>query len=209
MFNKELLNDVAKWGLLLGVLMTISRILEYNMILSGDVVQVSLLIVEWPLAAAINFYILFRANKHRRSQLPLSVGYPMRLAINYSIMISIFAAVLVGIASHLYVLTEVGGYAQLMERTISSMRTILDGNDAISESVMDSYNEMLANAEATVNSDDGGQSRNLFSAILSMVSNYIIAGFVNGLIVGFFLKRKPQVADVINKEQDESSEKED
>ncbi len=206
MFNKELLNDVAKWGLILGLVMSLSRILEYNMLLSGDVVKFSLLVLEWPLAAGIYFYIILRANKRRIAILPKWVAYPVGVAINYSMMISIFAAVLVGISSHLFVMSELGGYDVLTERMLVSMESVMSEVDMPEES-METYNQLLGNAESAMSDPESLQSPTIFSSIFTMASNYIISGFVIGLIVGLFVKRRAEVADVIN-EDDDKDEKE-
>ncbi len=206
MINKDILNDIAKWSLILGVVMSISRIVEYKIILSGDVSQFVMLAVEWPASIAAYAFIAYRANKKRVLSLPKWVAYPLGVAINYTITISVFAAVIVGVCSHIFVMSpEVGGYEALTERSIDAMRSVVEQSN-LPESTAEVYDDMFAKAQSS--QSDVQRSPSMFSSIFSMVANYILSGFFIGLIVGLFVKRKAQVADIINDVDDKETKNE-
>ncbi|MFR9620321.1 MAG: DUF4199 family protein [Rikenellaceae bacterium] len=200
-----MLNDIAKWGLILGVVMSLSRIVEFNMILSGDVTKFSLLALEWPLSIAVYVYIIYRANKRRAASMPKWVGYPMGVAINYAVTISIFASLIVGICSHIYVVGEVGGYDVYTARMLESLEGVVAQTE-LSDSTQALYDEAFSNTEGLLANAKDEPAPSMFSTLISIMSNYIISGFIIGFIVSFFVRRKAEVADVINDMDDPKKE---
>ncbi len=181
---KELLNSVAKWGLLLGLTMTLSRIVEAKFIVSGSMSSYTFLTFEWIFAAAIYVVVLYRANKMRAQSLAAEVGYRFSQSLNYTILIAIFAAVIVGIGYHIYIVNFVGGYDVYLEKSLDSISKILAESDISSEAfaILDQSRESVEVVREN--------PPTIISTILSVVSTYIISGFIVGLGVAALTKRK-------------------
>lgn len=184
--NKAMLNSAAKWALLLGVLMSVSRIYETSVMVSGELMKFAFLTVEWFVASAIYIYIIYKANKIESLKAPAEVGYTLRQSFNYSVLISALAGLIVAIASHIYVVSELGGYASYAEQSAESLLSVIREAEASPEIV--AFYEQSAQ---TIR-ESGETPPSIFGTILSMVANYVIVGFVMALITGFFTRRRPQ-----------------
>lgn len=190
---KELLNSAAKWGLGLGLLMALSRILESKWIISATVSNMTLLTFEWVFVATIYVLAIYRANKLRAASQPAEVGYRFSQSLNFTILISIFVAVIVGIASHIYIVNFIGGYDIFLEESISSIVTIMSENDMSNETATALLDQSRESAEL-VKSDPP----TIIGTIFSTISTYILSGFVVGLGVAALTQRR---ATQINNEQ--------
>ncbi len=180
---KEYFNSAAKWGLFLGVVLSLSRVYESGVMISGDMVKFAVLTVEWIAVMLLYIYIIYRANKSRAMAVDPVVGYPFRTALNYSILISAFAGVIVGITSHIHVVNVIGGYDVYALKSVESIINVL--NEAnVEESVKEMYNTALESVKTI-----GENPPTIFSTVLSMVANYVISGFAVGLIAAFFTKK--------------------
>lgn len=198
--NKDLFNSAAKWALVLGLLMSCSRVYETKVLISGELSQFAWLTFEWLGSVAAYFYIIYLASK-RRGDLVMAehpeVGYSVRNIINYSVTISAMAAVIVGVTSHIYVVNEIGGYGEYAQLSADSLMKVISEVD-----VSQDMTEFYASSTETIR-QSGENPPSIFSTTISMVANYIIAGFAVGGIIGLFTKRLPQQPD--NNDQNEQS----
>ncbi len=198
--NKELFNSAAKWALLLGAIMSLSRMYETKVLISGDLVKFAMLTVEWIVVVLIYFYIIFRASKSQAKSVMETMperGYKVRDVMNYSVLISAMAAVIVGVSSHIYVVNVIGGYgeyAKLSAESIMKVISEVEVSQEMTEFYASSTDSILKAAE---------NPPSIFSTTISMVANYIIAGFVVGGIIGLFTKRKPELPTSQSVESDE------
>ncbi len=189
--NKELFNSAAKWALLLGVVMSASRIFETKVLISADLTQFALLTVEWLFVLGLYFYIIFRASKSLGNDVMAATperGYKMRDVMNYSVLISAMAAVIVGVSSHIYVVNVIGGYGEYAQLSADSIMKVISEVE-VSQEMNDFY---ATSTESILKSGENPPS--IFSTTISMVANYIISGFVVGAIIGLFTKRNPESA---------------
>lgn len=183
--NREYFNNAAKWGLLLGVVLSVSRIYESKVMISGDMMKFVGLTFEWFAVLILYIYVIYRANKQRATEAAPNVGYPFRVALNYSILISAFAGVIVGITSHIYVVNVIGGYDVYAIESVNSIMSVLKEAN-VEDDIVAMYNTGLESVK-----EIGENPPGIFSTVLSIVANYIISGFAIGLIAGFFTKRAP------------------
>lgn len=190
--NREYFNSAAKWGLFLGAFLSMSRIYEANVMISGDIAGFAMLTVEWIVVTALYAYILYKANKIRSREVDPTVGYPFRSALNYSILISAFAGIIVGAASHIHVANFIGGYDVYAIKSIESITNVLKEAN-VEQNIQEMYNSGLESVKTI-----GENPPSLFSTMISMMANYIISGFVIGLIVGYFTKRAPEMNQINN-----------
>ncbi len=183
--NTGYFNSVAKWGLILGILLSVSRIYEAEVMISGDITKFAVLTVEWIAVAALYIYILFKVNKIRSKEADPHLGYPFRTALNYSMLISAFAGIIVGAASHIHVVNVIGGYDAYAMQSITSISNVLKEAN-VEQNIQELYDAGLQSVKTM-----GENPPSLFSTMISMMANYIISGFVIGLIVGYFTKKAP------------------
>ncbi|MFI3258550.1 MAG: DUF4199 domain-containing protein [Rikenellaceae bacterium] len=182
---KELANSAAKWGLIVGVLMSASRIYESSVMVSGDASSYVLVSFEWIFSSALFVYLLLRANKQRANATPSEVGYGVRQVVNYTLVISIFASVIVAISSHIYISNVVGGYGLYAERSIESISRVLD------EAQVGAEGEQIVEQSLLAAEDIKSNPPTIFTTIFSMVANYIIGAFLTSLIIVWFVRRRP------------------
>ncbi len=187
--NRDMFNGAAKWALLLGVMMSCSRVYETKVLISGELSQFAWLTIEWVASVAAYIYIIYVATKRRGDVLMSDspeMGYPMRLIINYSIIISAMAAVIVGIVSHIYVDNVIGGYGEYAALSADSLMNVISQVD-----VSQDMTEFYEKSTDTIR-ESAENTPSIFTTTISMVANYVISGFVIGCIVGLFTRRKPE-----------------
>lgn len=183
MNNKDFWNDVAKWGALIGVIMGSSRVLEYGMMLSADITTYALLTLEYVVVAVLYGVLLYRATLTRVVTTYDKLGFSFGRALNYAMLISIFASVIVAAMSYVYINSFVGSYAIYLDRLIESITSVMN------EAQMDrSMVEMYLNALDDVQSAEQVEPT-IFTTFMSSISTYIMAGVGVGAIVSLLVKR--------------------
>ncbi|MFI3306413.1 MAG: DUF4199 domain-containing protein [Rikenellaceae bacterium] len=184
---KEMVNSAAKWGLILGVLMSASRIFETRVLVSGDVSEFMFLTLEWVAASVIYVLILHRANKQRAASRPAEQGYAFRDILNYTILISIFASFIVAVSSHIYIVNSIGGYVNFAEATTESLNAVIAeaGVDVESNAAL-----LEQSAKSTESIIDNPPT--ILTAVLSAMSSYILAGLLTTVALYWFVRRKKE-----------------
>ncbi len=195
MDNKNFWNDVAKWGVLIGIVMGSSRVLEYSMMLSADVSIYALLTFEYAIVAAVYAVLLYYATRRRAVEVYDAVGFSFGRTLNYSMLISIFAAVVVAAMSYVYINSAMGGYNAYMDRLIVSITAVMN------ESQMD--NSTVEFYLGALNDVQGAERMEptIFTTLMSSISTYIMAGAGVGVVVAFLVKRYIQKSIVAKKEE--------
>lgn len=184
MNKTEIFNKIAKWGLILGVVMSLSKIIEIEMLLQGTVGMTMMILVEMVVSVLVFLYIIYRANIERKITLEKPEEYRFRAISNWAIVISIFAGIIVGLATHIYINTSLGGYSGYLQSTHDAMVAIIDSAN------MDGANreEAIKALEGYTNVE-GIDGISLFDSVISAVFNYVIGGFVASIAVTRFVKR--------------------
>ncbi len=203
MNNKDFWNDVAKWGVLIGVIMGSSRVLEYGMMLSGDVKIYAMLTFEYAIVAVVYGVLLYHATRNRVVETYDTLGYSFGRTLNYAMLVSIFASVVVAAMSYVYINSAMGGFNAYMDRLIVSITAVMG------EAQMDNSTvEMYLDALEGVQSGDRVEPT-IFSTLMSSISSYIMAGAGVGVIVALLVKRyiKKNLSDNEGLNKDENLNK--
>lgn len=184
MNNSNFWNDAAKWGLRIGVIMGASRIVEYGLMLSGEAQNFALLTIEWVVVAVVFGVLLYQAVRVRAIQIYDTIGFSFGHSLNYALIISMFASVVVAAMTYIYINSVVGGYEIYLDSFMASVIKVLDEAQA-DGTMMDFYK----NAFAQLQSEDVVEP-SIFNTLLSTLSTYILAGTAVGVIVSMIVKRK-------------------
>ncbi len=183
MENKSFFNEAAKWGLILGLLMGVSRVFECRLMLSGSISQFALLTFEWVVVGVIYGVLLYRAARTRAVEIFEASGFSFMRSVNYAVVISMFASVIVSLASFAYINSVVGGYDIYIDQLLASVTKVI-GESNVDGGVMDMYAETFEELKST-----DVAIPTIFDAVLSTLSMYILLGTFFGVIVSFFVKR--------------------
>ncbi len=189
--KKRVLNEAAKWGAILGVIMGISRIYELNLIMGDSIDQYVTLSLEWIASIFVYFMIVIIANKGKNR------GFSQ--VVNFSIVMSIFAAIIVGATSHIYIVEFLGGYSKYLANSIAAMQSVLGevqtlalANGADADSVGESMNlftQFVGDSDKLIK--DAAMNRpTIFSSVFSMATNYILSGAIFGCIASIFVAKR-------------------
>ncbi len=203
MKRMDVINRVAKWGLILGLLMSISKIIETNMLLSGSIENVFLLAFEIIVAIVIYLFVCYLANIENWKCSDNQDVYSLRSLINHSIAVSLFAGVIVGLAVHIYVNLSLGGYLEYMQKLSESMIALMD-QAQLTGDVRSEYMSAVESLTSPEGVEAVGEI-SIFESVISTVMNYVIGGFISGLAVAHFVNRYGRV-DKRDKMEDISNE---
>lgn len=172
--------------------MSASRIFELTTIMSGDVSSYIMLSMEWIASVILYFIIIVLANRGK--------GYSFGEVFNFSVFTSVFAAVIVGAASHIYIVEFIsGGYAEYISRSIAAMQSVISeaqtmaaaqGVDSSSiDETMKLYSKFAGDSGKMIK-DVSMNRPTIFSSVFSMASNYLISGAFFGCIAGIFVSKR-------------------
>ncbi len=186
MNNKNFWNNVAKRELTIGIIMGASRILEYGLMLSGDMKLFALLSLEWIVVAVLFSVMLYRVVKCRAEEIYESAGISFSHMLNYAMIISVFASVIVAAMSYVYINSVAGGYENYISNMVASAVKVMD-EAQIENSIMTMYRESFA----ALQSGDM-QTPTIVDTFLSAMSTYILAGVAVGAVASLVIKRKLQ-----------------
>ncbi|MFI3282721.1 MAG: DUF4199 domain-containing protein [Rikenellaceae bacterium] len=176
-------NDAAKWGLLIGIIMGASRILEYGMMLTGSVSNYALLTFEYVIVAVVYGVLLYQAVRCRAVEIYEKEGFLFGRSVNYALIVSIFASVVVAAISYVYINSVVGGYDIYLERLVASVTKVMDEVE-VDASIKSMYAESFNTLQSTQR-----EVPSIFDTLISAMSMYIIAGTAVGVVVSLFVKR--------------------
>ena len=196
MNRMDVINRAMKWGLILGLLMSASKVLETEMLLSGSIANVLLIVPEMIFFLWVYLYVCYKANVENKMLSPEPSEYKLRNVINYTVVVSIFAGVIVGIASHVYISVGYGGHLGYVQQVVESVTSMVD-NAQFEPELREKYF-----AELDVYKTDEGVEAlgeySIFQSIISIMMNYIFGGFISALLISRYVKRK---GNSINEEE--------
>lgn len=182
---KELFNSATKWGLILGLILSISKIIELRGVVNGGANGYFILFVEWLVVLGVTIYLLYRANRQRVQSLPIEAGYRLGNVMNYTILISIFAGVIVGISTHIYIVNIIGGYDVYTAKSLTSISALYSEYGV--DETLATYLGQIEDSIETMKQNPPS----IISSIFSSLSSYIFMGLILSLIITPFVKRKP------------------
>ncbi|MFI3301547.1 MAG: DUF4199 family protein [Rikenellaceae bacterium] len=188
-------NNAAKWGLLIGIIMGSSRILEYGLMLSGEVRNFALLTIEWVVVAVLYVILLYQVAKNRAVQIYDTVGFSFGQSLNYAMIVSMFASVIVAAMTYVYINSVVGGYSIFIRAFTESAIKVLS-ETGVEGGIMDMYTDTLTRIDS-----EGVVEPTIFTTLLSTLSTYILAGIAAGAAVSLVVKSK--IKKIFNSGQNE------
>lgn len=104
--NKEFWYDVLRSGAIIGVVMSLSHIIEHYMLAfsDADLLQTALVYsVEWLLACAVFIGLLVYFTNRRAKAIPAEIGVSYSHLLSFIIITSMMSGVLVGVADTLFI----------------------------------------------------------------------------------------------------------
>ncbi len=182
--DKSFWNEVAKYGLLLGIVMGASKIFEQSLVLSGNTSYLGWVMLEWLLFAVLFFAILYKATKKRAATVDPALGFTYIQGVNYMILISVFAAVPVACLYYVYV-NSIVGYDNYVDGLIAVVVNLVETQplDAASADLIEmSIDQMRSQPQPSI-----------FATLFSTIFQYAFAGMFVGLILSGFISRKPEI----------------
>ena len=188
MNNKDFWQDVLRSGALLGVVMSLSLIVEqYIMVCSPLSLAMGSFIyfVEWCSVAVIFVVALYRLTRRRAKESDPQVGYGYAQALSYILLISALTGVVVGVV-HMLFISVIGydGYVEGMLHRIDEMRNMMLASGG------GSYNALF---EQMVSGLRSAEQPTIIDYVILSANNYILCGGVVGLIIAGFVRREPTI----------------
>lgn len=178
-------------GALLGIMMSLSRIVENYILIYSDIsiTQASLLyFVEWLVVMVAYVWLVWRSSRRCALAADRRVGYSFGLAWSYVVLLSLLVGVVVGVANTLYV--NAMGYAEYVEGMLGRLeqthQLMLQAAPVGDE--VDGMDEMYGQMRTAIRS---AEQPSMFANILASMNNYIFMGGIMGLIIAFVVRRKP------------------
>lgn len=180
-------NDAAKYGALLGAVLSVSFILENWMTLSGRMAMYALMTVEWIAVVVLHYYLLHRFTRRRSQLYTAEEGFSFGQAYGYLLVISGFAGILVGLVQYIY-LHLVLGYANYTERMVQAVTDMLSMGGNVSASYEGMIMPMLEQIQSA-------PAPSVIATVWGGMFSSLLFGAVFGLIIAGVLSRAPRPFD--------------
>ncbi len=179
-------NEAAKYGALIGITMSASKVLENSMIIYGGLDYTLFILLEWLLMAALYCAILYKATQKRAAIAAPERGYSYFQGVNYMMLISAFAAVIVSCVYYVYINSFVGyhNYMIALSDVLQSAASLQPIDAATAQTIDMLIEQMHSQPQASI-----------FSLLFSTIVQYAFAGVVVGMLLSGFISRRPQMSD--------------
>lgn len=187
MKNNNFWNDAAKYGAILGAVLSVSFILENMMTLSGRMSMYALLTLEWIVAVALHYYLLHRYTRNRSRLYTAGEGFTFGQGYGFLLVISGFAGILVGLVQYIY-LHLILGYANYTTRLTEAITDMISRSGEVPasmESMIAQSMEQLQTAPVP----------SVLSTVWAGMFSSLLFGAVFGLIIAGVLARAPRPFD--------------
>lgn len=199
MERKTFWNEAARWGVIVGVLLSVSFVAENLMTTSGRLGLYYLMMLEWVAVVVLHFWLLLRFVRNQSASYGADEGFTFGQGYGCVMAVSAFAGVIVGVVQAVY-LHLIVGYSNYVERTIEAMTNLISKSGfqmpASVEGMLAQSFEQLRTAPvpSVLQSVWGG----LFSTLLF--------GAVFGLIIAAIATRAPRPFDETDATNDDITE---
>ena len=148
MEQKNFWNEVAKCGLVLGVVLSLSFLFENWATLSGKISLYAVMMVEWVAVVVLHYYLLARFTQKRSEQFSVEEGFSFGQGYGYQFLISAFAGVIVGLVQYFY-LHSVVGYEVYKQKSIEAFAGIMGQGGSIPASMEPMMRQMVEQLKAS------------------------------------------------------------
>ncbi len=199
MERKTFWNEAAKWGVIVGLLLSVSFVVENLITVSGKMWLYYLMMLEWIGVVVLHFWLLLRFAQNRSRLYGAAVGFTFGQGYGAVMTVSAFAGVIVGVVQAVY-LHLIVGYSNHIERIIA----------AVTELVSKSGSQMPASMEELL-SQSFQQLRtapvpSVLQTVWGGLFSALFFGAVFGLIIAAITTRAPRPFDETNEESDDMND---
>ena len=199
MERKTFWNEAAKWGVIVGLLLSVSFVVENLITVSGKMWLYYLMMLEWIGVVVLHFWLLLRFAQNRSRLYGAAVGFTFGQGYGAVMTVSAFAGVIVGVVQAVY-LHMIVGYSNHIERIIA----------AVTELVSKSGSQMPASMEGLL-SQSFQQLRtapvpSVLQTVWGGLFSALFFGAVFGLIIAAITTRAPRPFDETNEESDDMND---
>lgn len=184
MANSDFLNDAARCGAVVGLLLALSSAVELNMAFSGNVVLVLLVLLEYFAVVALHFYLLYAATRRRALRCDAAEGFSFGSGYGFVLTASAFAGVILGVGNYVHI-HLVMGYGTYIDRLSETMANLIGMSGSPLTEPFVQMIDQLREAPAP----------SIFATVLGGVWSSVLFGLIFGLIVAGTLARAPQPFD--------------
>lgn len=185
MDRKTFWNEAARWGLILGALLSLSFILEDRITHSGNLGTYVWFLLEWPAAVALHIWLLFRFVRQCRASYPAEVGFTFGQGYGAVMGVSLLAGVIVGVVQTVY-LHLIIGYANYLQSTVDSLIGMLsDGTGRIPKGFEAYITQLIKQIQET-------PEPSVLSTFMGALFSTLFVAAIFGLIVAGCSSRRPR-----------------
>ncbi|MFG6341906.1 MAG: DUF4199 domain-containing protein [Alistipes sp.] len=195
MEHKTFWNEAAKWGVIVGLLLSVSFVVENLITVSGKMWLYYLMMLEWIGVVVLHFWLLLRFAQNRSRLYGAAVGFTFGQGYGAVMTVSAFAGVIVGVVQAVY-LHLIVGYSNHIERIIA----------AVTELVFKSGSQMPASMEGLLSQSfqqlQAAPVPSVLQTVWGGLFSALFFGAVFGLIIAAITTRAPRPFDETNEESD-------
>ncbi|MDE5962879.1 MAG: DUF4199 domain-containing protein [Alistipes sp.] len=191
MEGKTFWNEAAKWGVIVGVLLSVSFVLENLMTVSGRMGLYYLMMLEWIGVVVLHFWLLLRFVQSRSSLYGAVDGFSFGQGYGCVMAVSAFAGVIVGVVQAVY-LHLIIGYQNYIERTITAMTDLISKSGS---QMPASFEGILAQSFQQLRT---APIPSVLESVWSGLFSTLLFGAVFGLIIAAIATRAPRPFDETN-----------
>lgn len=182
-------NDAARYGALLGAVLSVSFILENWMTLSGRMTMYALMTVEWIAVVVLHYYLLHRFTRSRSMLYTAEEGFTFGQGYGYLMVVSAFAGIIVGVVQYVY-LHLVLGYSNYTERMVEAVTDMLSMGGNVSASYEGMIVPMLEQIQSA-------PVPSVIATVWGGMFTSLLFGAVFGLIIAGVLACAPRPFDTM------------
>lgn len=180
--QKILWNDIARGGVLIGLVMSGFTVLDITILLSGGA-DFALMTSISSVVSLILYVILVRYVVLKFvAKLPKQMPFSYMQSLSFISLSSILASVWVGITSNVMI-TQVVGFDNYIDSYVAALTMMMEG----SKDVISSGTKELA--DTVIESVKSSQQPNIIDSIFGTAFSYIIRALVVGIPLSFWIKR--------------------
>lgn len=195
MEGKTFWNEAAKWGVIVGVLLSVSFVLENLMTVSGRMGLYYLMMLEWIGVVVLHFWLLLRFVQSRSSLYGAADGFTFGQGYGCVMVVSAFAGVIVGVVQAVY-LNLIIGYQNYIDRTIEAMTDLISKSGS---QMPASFEGMLAQSFQQMRT---APVPSVLESVWSGLFSSLLFGAVFGLVIAAIVARAPRPFDETNEDAD-------
>lgn len=193
MKNNNLWNEAAKYGAIVGAILSASYLFELWMMLSGKTSNYAIMGLEWLLVVIVHYYLLHRFTRQRSMLYSATEGFTFGQGYGYLMAISAFAGIINGVVQFV-TLHLIVGYSNYVDGYISAIQSIVSEGGGVPASMEGILAQSIQDLQMA-------PTPSILSTIWGGVLVSLLFGAVFGLIIGGVLSRAPKPFEEQNNEQ--------